>query len=124
MTKPEYIELHTSSAFSFLEAASQPEALIQAAVDVQMPSMALLDRNGFYGAPRFHSAAKAKGVRAHIGAEVATKGLGEVLQPPLWLPHQHTIAAGKAVPSLRVTHGLPKPLPVDHAFQDARASQG
>ncbi len=90
MTKPEYIELHTSSAFSFLEAASQPEALIQAAVDVQMPSMALLDRNGFYGAPRFHSAAKAKGVRAHIGAEIATKGLGEVLQPPLWLPHQHT----------------------------------
>lgn len=36
-----------------------------------MPAMALLDRNGVYGAPRFHMAAKKAGIKAHIGAEVA-----------------------------------------------------
>jgi error-prone DNA polymerase len=55
-----------------------------------MPAMALLDRNGFYGAARFHTSAKANGVRAHIGAEIAVANLGQRLQPSLWLPHQHT----------------------------------
>ena len=32
--------------------------------------MALIDRDGVYGAPRFHMAAKKAGVKAHIGAEV------------------------------------------------------
>jgi error-prone DNA polymerase len=85
----DYIELHAASAFSFLEAASQPEALIHAAVKHQMPAMALMDRNGFYGAPRFHTSAKANGIRAHIGAEIAVAELGVQQQPSQWLPHQH-----------------------------------
>ncbi len=84
----EYVELHAQSAFSFLEAASQPEALVRAAVETGTPAMALLDRNGIYGAARFHSSAKINGVRAHIGAEISVSGLGECLEPPLWLPHQ------------------------------------
>lgn len=84
----DYVELHASSAFSFLEGASQPEALIYAAVKQNMASMALMDRNGLYGAARFHTSAKANGVRAHIGAEIATAGLGTRLQPPPWLSHQ------------------------------------
>jgi error-prone DNA polymerase len=88
MTSP-YVELHAASAFSFLEGASQPEGLIRAAVDTQMPAMALLDRNGFYGAARFHSAAKASGIRAHIGAEIAVADLGERMTPARWLPHRH-----------------------------------
>src|SRR6516164_2794815 len=35
-----------------------------------MPAMALLDRDGVYGAPRLYHAAKKAGLRAHIGAEV------------------------------------------------------
>src|SRR6202521_3430552 len=35
-----------------------------------MPAMALLDRDGVYGSPRFHLAAKKAGINAHIGAEV------------------------------------------------------
>src|SRR6266850_6074921 len=68
-----YIELHARSAFSFLEGASLPEDLIAACVNLNMPAMALLDRNGVYGAPRFHMAAKRAGVKAHIGAEVSCK---------------------------------------------------
>jgi error-prone DNA polymerase len=65
-----YIELHTRSAFSFLEGASLPEALIAICANLNMPAMALLDREGVYGAPRFHMAAKKAGIKGHIGAEV------------------------------------------------------
>ncbi len=65
-----YIELHAASAFSFLEGASLPEELAEVCATHGMPAMALLDRDGVYGAPRFHLAAKKLGVRAHIGAEV------------------------------------------------------
>ena len=65
-----YVELHSRSAFSFLEGASLPEDLIATCTNLNMPAMALLDRNGVYGAPRFHMAAKKAGVKAHIGAEV------------------------------------------------------
>ena len=84
-----YVELHSASAFSFLEGASQPEGLIDRAVELQIPAMALLDRNGVYGAARFHTSAKRSGVRAHIGAEIGVTDLGLRLTPPDWLPHQH-----------------------------------
>jgi error-prone DNA polymerase len=69
-TQSDYVELHARSAFSFLEGASQPEELIEACAGWGQPSIALLDRDGVYGAPRFHLAARKRGVRAHIGAEV------------------------------------------------------
>jgi error-prone DNA polymerase len=84
-----YVELHAASAFSFLEGASLPEDLIQRAAELNMPAMALLDRNGVYGAARFHTLAHKHGVRAHVGAEIAVSDLGKRLTPPAWLPHQH-----------------------------------
>jgi hypothetical protein len=39
-----YIELHTSSAFSFLDGASLPETLIERAAELGYPTIALLDR--------------------------------------------------------------------------------
>jgi error-prone DNA polymerase len=65
-----YIELHARSAFSFLQGASLPEELAQTAANFGYPAMALVDRDGFYGSPRFHQAAKKAGIRAHIGAEI------------------------------------------------------
>ncbi|MGD0364113.1 MAG: PHP domain-containing protein, partial [Bryobacteraceae bacterium] len=65
-----YVELHARSAFSFLQGASLPEDLVSAGHDLGIPAMALLDRDGVYGAPRFHLAAKKTGMRAHIGSEI------------------------------------------------------
>jgi error-prone DNA polymerase len=65
-----YIELHSRSAFSFLEGASLPENLVAACANLDMPAMALLDRDGVYGSPRFHVAAKKARIKAHFGAEV------------------------------------------------------
>ena len=66
-----YIELHARSAFSFLEGASLPEALVATCAERSLPAMALLDRHGIYGAPRFHTAAKQAKIKAHVGAEIA-----------------------------------------------------
>lgn len=79
-----YIELHTRSAFSFLEGGSLPEALVSACASHEMPAMALLDRDGVYGAPRFHMAARKLGIRAHIGAEVSVQEAGLQFNGPAW----------------------------------------
>jgi error-prone DNA polymerase len=83
-----YVELHAASTFSFLEGASQPDSLIERAVVLEMPAMALLDRNGVYGSAQFHTSAKRNKIQAHIGAEIAVSNLGLRLMPPAWLPHQ------------------------------------
>ncbi|MGH9312123.1 MAG: PHP domain-containing protein, partial [Vicinamibacterales bacterium] len=72
-----HVELHTSSAFSFLDGASLPETLVARAAELGYPALALLDRDGIYGAPRFHLAAKKAGIKAIIGAELTISGQGE-----------------------------------------------
>ncbi len=79
-----YVELHSRSAFSFLEGSSLPEELVSACAEQGMPAIALLDRDGVYGAPRFHMAAKNAGVRAHIGAEVSVLEAGLQTNTPRW----------------------------------------
>ena len=76
-----YVELHARSAFSFLEGASVPEELIAAALELEMPAMALLDRDGVYGSPRFHLAGKKNGIKAHIGAEITVQSPVKVQSP-------------------------------------------
>jgi error-prone DNA polymerase len=66
-----YIELHACSAFSFLRGGSFPEQLAEVAAELEMPAIALLDRNGVYGAQRFSVAAREHGVRPIIGAELS-----------------------------------------------------
>ena len=81
MSAPPYIELRCRSAFSFLDGASLPEDLIATAAGLGCDALALADRNGLYGAPRFFRAARqAGGLRPLVGAEVALTGA-----PPLLL---------------------------------------
>jgi error-prone DNA polymerase len=80
-----YVELHCCSAFSFLRAGSFPEQLAEVAAELQMPAMALLDRNGVYGAQRFSVAAREHGVRPIIGAELSMED-GSIL--PVLVEHR------------------------------------
>jgi error-prone DNA polymerase len=82
MTEP-YVELHSRSAFSFLEGGSLPEALAMAAAELNLPGMALLDRNGFYGSARFHMAAQKTGIRAHVGTELSVTDRSGTVNYPL-----------------------------------------
>src|ERR1700752_4823720 len=82
----QYIELHSRSAFSFLEGASIPEELIATCYKLEMPAMALLDRDGLYGAPRFHLSAKRNGIKAHVGAKISVKYPNTALQKYFSIP--------------------------------------
>ncbi|MEY2585875.1 MAG: error-prone polymerase, partial [Verrucomicrobiota bacterium] len=73
-----YVELHACSAFSFLRGGSFPEQLAETAAALAMPAMALLDRNGVYGAQRFAVTAREHGVRPIVGAELTMED-GSVL---------------------------------------------
>src|SRR5260221_3462790 len=71
-----YVELHAASAFSFLQGASLPEALVDRAAALGYDAIALVDRDGLSGVPRFHKAAIAAGLKPIIGAELTIDGSG------------------------------------------------
>jgi error-prone DNA polymerase len=70
-SRPKYVELRARSAFSFLEGASAPEELAAGAGALGYDAIALGDRDGLYGAPRFYHAATEVGVKAIVGADLA-----------------------------------------------------
>ncbi len=102
-----YIELHSRSAFSFLEGASLPENLIAACAKLKMPAMALLDRDGVYGSARFHGAATKAGIKAHVGAEISCEifGLKDFriagLDSPSNLPYLNSSILKSGNPAIR-----------------------
>jgi error-prone DNA polymerase len=65
-----YIELHARSAFSFLRGASHPEQLAEVAAELDMPAMAVCDRDGFYGSPRFFKEATERKIKPIVGVEL------------------------------------------------------
>jgi error-prone DNA polymerase len=65
-----YVEFHSRSAFSFLRGASQPEALVARAAELEIGAVAVCDRDGVYGSARAHAKAREAGVRAIVGAEL------------------------------------------------------
>src|SRR5262245_527345 len=68
------VELNAASAFSFLRASSLPEDLVQRAAEVGLEALALVDRDGLSGAPRFFQAARAAGIRPIVGAQLTLEG--------------------------------------------------
>lgn len=66
-------ELHAISAFSFLRGASSPEAIVERAAALGTPAVALIDRDGVSGAPRFQIAAKEHGVTPIFGVNLAVR---------------------------------------------------
>ncbi|MGE3954236.1 MAG: DNA polymerase III subunit alpha [Parachlamydiales bacterium] len=73
------MELCCRSAYSFLQGASDPEALVVRAKALGMAALGLADLNGLYGAPLFYKACKREGIHPVIGAEVAVEGGGSVI---------------------------------------------
>jgi error-prone DNA polymerase len=69
-----YVELHSHSAYSFLDGASQPEELAVRAAELGYEAFALTDHDGVYGSLEFAHAAKPLGVRPITGAEVTLAG--------------------------------------------------
>ena len=66
-----YIPLWCKSNFSFLEGASHPDELVDEAVRLGLPALALTDRDGVYGAVRAHVKAREVGLKLIIGSEIS-----------------------------------------------------
>ncbi|MCW5854330.1 MAG: DNA polymerase III subunit alpha, partial [Anaerolineae bacterium] len=73
------MELHCHSYFSLLDGASSPEALVEQAVALGMPALALTDDDGLYGAVRFWTAARAHGLQPILGSEVTLEDGGRLV---------------------------------------------
>ena len=71
--RPEYVELHCHSAYSFLDGASDPAELAAAAAELGHEALALTDHDNVCGAMEFAHACKGVGVRPIIGCELTVE---------------------------------------------------
>ena len=75
----DFSHLHVRSGFSYGYGVATPEELAGAAAGMGMRSMALTDRDGLYGVPRFLEVAGEAGVSPIVGAEVSISGGGHLV---------------------------------------------
>jgi error-prone DNA polymerase len=94
-----YAELHCHTDFSFLDAASPADDLVERAVELGLSGLAVTDHQGLYGAVRFSAAAREAGLRAIVGMEV------EMLDPAVGDPQ------GIVVPRRRGSRKLGRSTP-------------
>ncbi|MBA3308907.1 MAG: DNA polymerase III subunit alpha [Nocardioidaceae bacterium] len=83
-----FVHLHVASGYSLKYGASHPHRLVERAVEAEMDTLALTDRDGMYGAVRFAKACMAAGIRPILGVDLAIEPSGvagraaPVLNPP------------------------------------------
>ncbi|MGZ4490407.1 MAG: DNA polymerase III subunit alpha [Nocardioidaceae bacterium] len=66
-----FVHLHVASGYSLQYGASLPHTLVERAVEQEMDTLALTDRDGTYGAVRFAKACLSAGVRPVLGVDLA-----------------------------------------------------
>jgi error-prone DNA polymerase len=68
-----YVELHSHSAYSFLDGASEPAELAAAAADLGYEALALTDHDNVCGAMEFAHACTGVGIRPIVGCELTVE---------------------------------------------------
>jgi error-prone DNA polymerase len=66
-----FVHLRVASGYSLQYGASHPRTLVERAVEQEMDTLALTDRDGAYGAVRFAKACLQGGVRPVLGVDLA-----------------------------------------------------
>ncbi|MDQ3922521.1 MAG: DNA polymerase III subunit alpha [Actinomycetota bacterium] len=74
-----FAHLHVRSGFSYGFGVATPGELVAAAAELGMGALALTDRNGLYGIPKFLEAAEEAGISPVIGIEVSVEGGGHLV---------------------------------------------
>jgi error-prone DNA polymerase len=95
-----FTHLHVHSNFSFLDGATPPERLLEHAVKLGMPTLALTDHHGLYGAVRFLQAAAAYGIKPILGVEVEVSSFESycrgISHTPNGVPKSMFLSIGKS----------------------------
>ena len=89
-----YAELHTHSAYSFLDGASTPEELVEEAARLDLRAIALTDHDGLYGVVRFAEAAAGLDMATVFGAELSLSDIPRTRDPDPPGPHLLVLARG------------------------------
>ncbi len=76
-----FVHLRVASGYSLQYGASHPAALVAAAADHDMDTLALTDRDGLYGAIRFAKACLAAGIAPVIGVDLAFDPVAGPVRP-------------------------------------------
>jgi error-prone DNA polymerase len=84
-----YAELHCKTNFSFLIGASHADELVQRACELGYAALAVTDRNSLAGIVRAHVAAKERGLKLIVGAELVPQDAWPLV---LWAPHRAAYA--------------------------------
>ncbi|SDE53219.1 DNA polymerase III subunit alpha [Auraticoccus monumenti] len=66
-----FVHLRVASGYSLRHGASHPAALVRAAAEAEMDTLALTDRDGLYGAVRFAGACLQTGIAPVLGVDLA-----------------------------------------------------
>ena len=90
MSRDPFVHLHVASGYSLHYGASHPSTLVERAVEHQMDTLALTDRDGTYGAVKFVRAARAAGVRPVLGVDLAVAPTGALDRPTGGAPRRPT----------------------------------
>src|SRR3990172_13237722 len=69
MSKDSFVHLHVHSEYSLLDGACKINDLVDKAVQLKMPALALTDHGNMYGAIEFYEAAQSAGIKPIIGYE-------------------------------------------------------
>ena len=77
-----FVHLHNHSQFSLLDGAASLDQLIERAVQLEMPAIALTDHGVMHGFVKFYEKAKAAGIKPIIGCEVYMARRGRLDRVP------------------------------------------
>ncbi len=80
-----FVHLHVASGYSLKYGGSSPTRLVERAVDADMDTLALTDRDGMYGAIRFAKACLTNNIRPLLGVDLAIQP-GELVKPAAGSP--------------------------------------
>jgi DNA polymerase-3 subunit alpha len=64
-----FVHLHCHSEYSLLDGANKLEALVDRAVELGMPALAITDHGNLHGARRFYETARERGIKPILGCE-------------------------------------------------------
>ena len=97
-----FCELHTRSAFSFLSSGSQPQRLATRAAELNIPTVALIDRDTVAGAVRFHFEARERGIKPIIGSEITMEDGSLLPLVPMTLAGYQNLS--KLITTIKLRH--------------------
>ena len=75
---PTFVHLRIHSEFSLSDGIVRLKPLVNTAVEMQMPALAITDINNFFGLIKFYTAASAVGVKPLVACEITVDSDGEL----------------------------------------------